>query len=304
MALIDRKSSDSPIDTDHYPMFPSNLSETYFVSVAMFLRSARCSIFNIRWSSPSSIPILTRQALYLHQGSTGSQFQATPHEIPPQSANSSISPSSSPSFASSERLPSRTHHGIPTNETTTTSASDFVPQTRNHIPLNKQPVSPSFTHPLTLTKSLVSMLPHLTSQPPHYISAHLHARPYLLTAGDHLRLPFLMPNVHAGDILRFNRASVIGSRDFTLKGMPYIDERMFECRVRVLGVDAEPLRIKEKTKRRQRHVRRVKSKHKYTLMRVMDVKVKTVEELLEEGAQVIEDGAEGCENSSKVETKD
>ena len=113
-----------------------------------------------------------------------------------------------------------------------------------------------------------------------------------------------MPNVHAGDILRFNRASVIGSRDFTLKGTPYIDERMFECRVRVLGVDAEPLRIKEKTKRRQRHVRRVKSKHKYTLMRVMDVKIKTVEELLEEGAQVIEDGAEGCENSSKVETKD
>jgi large subunit ribosomal protein L21 len=113
-----------------------------------------------------------------------------------------------------------------------------------------------------------------------------------------------MPNVNPGDVLRFNRASVIGSRDFTLKGTPYIDERMFECRVRVLGVDAEPLRIKEKTKRRQRHVRRVKSKHKYTLMRVMDVKVKTVEELLEEGAHVIEDGAEGCEHSSKVETKD
>ena len=267
----------------------------------MFLRSARRGIFDVRWSSPSSIPILTRQALYLHQGSTGSQFQATPHEIPPQSANSSASPSSSPS---SERLPSRLRHGIPTNETTTTSTSDFVPQTRNHVPLNKQPVNPVFAHPLTLTKSLVSMLPHLTSEPPHYISAHLHARPYLLTAGDHLRLPFLMPNVHAGDILRFNRASVIGSRDFTLKGTPYIDERMFECRVRVLGVDAEPLRIKEKTKRRQRHVRRVKSKHKYTLMRVMDVKIKTVEELLEEGAQVIEDGAEGCENSSKVETKD
>jgi hypothetical protein len=29
-----------------------------------------------------------------------------------------------------------------------------------------------------------------------------------------------------------------------------------------------------------------------------------VEELLEEGAHVIEDGAEGCEHSSKVETKD
>lgn len=146
------------------------------------------------------------------------------------------------------------------------------------------------------------MLPHLTTQPPFFITAHLHDRPYLLTEGDHLRLPFLMPKVKPGDILRFNRASVIGSRDFTLKGKPYIDERMFECRVRVLGVDAEPMRIKEKTKRRQRHVRHVKSKHRYTLMRVMEVRVKSLEELLEEeGAEIVEDGAEGA--NDKVESK-
>ena len=99
-----------------------------------------------------------------------------------------------------------------------------------------------------------------------------------------------MPKVQPGDVLRFNRASAIGSRDFTLKGKPYIDERLFECRVRVLGVDAEPMRIKEKTKRRQRHVKHVRSKHRYTLMRVMEVKVKTVEELLgNDGAVVVED---------------
>jgi hypothetical protein len=97
-----------------------------------------------------------------------------------------------------------------------------------------------------------------------------------------------MRGVKPGDILRFNRASVLGSREYTLKGAPYIDERLFECRVRVMGVDAEPLRVKEKTKRRQRHVRKVKSKHKYTLLRVMDVKVKTAEELLGEGAVVVE----------------
>ncbi|RHZ65326.1 mitochondrial 54S ribosomal protein bL21m [Aspergillus thermomutatus] len=151
-----------------------------------------------------------------------------------------------------------------------------------------QPSQDQASAPLRLTKSLLEKLPHLTSQKPHYITAHLHAKPYLLTAGDHLRLPFLMRDVKPGDILRFNRASVLGSRDFTLKGAPYIDERLFECRVRVMGVDAEPLRVKEKTKRRQRHVRKVKSKHKYTLLRVMDVKVKTTEELLEEGAVVVE----------------
>lgn len=97
-----------------------------------------------------------------------------------------------------------------------------------------------------------------------------------------------MPNVQAGDVLRLNRASNIGSRDFTLKGAPYLDERLFECRVRVLGVEAEPIRIKEKTKRRQRHVRRVKSKHKYTILKVVDVKVKQLDELLAEGAKIVE----------------
>ncbi|KAF7117855.1 hypothetical protein CNMCM5793_007158 [Aspergillus hiratsukae] len=163
-----------------------------------------------------------------------------------------------------------------------------TPRAQSSTPTVQTLPSTDQASPLRLTKSLLEKLPHLTSQKPHYVTAHLHAKPYLLTAGDHLRLPFLMRDVKPGDILRFNRASVLGSRDFTLKGAPYIDERLFECRVRVMGVDAEPLRVKEKTKRRRRHVQKVKSKHKYTLLRVMDVKVKTAEELLGEGAVVVE----------------
>lgn len=169
-----------------------------------------------------------------------------------------------------------------------TSPSHAASQTS--LPRTKQPLPPTFTAPLKISASLLAKLPLLTAQQPHYITAHLHDRPYLLTAGDQLRLPFLMPRVKPGDVLRFNRASVLGSREFTLKGAPYVDERLFECRVRVMGVDAEPLRVKEKTKRRQRHVRRVRSKHRYTLLRVMDVKVKTAEELMAEGAVVVPDG--------------
>lgn len=150
----------------------------------------------------------------------------------------------------------------------------------------KLPVPPAFDAPLKITPSLASSLPYLTTQTPHYISAHLHARPYLVTAGDTLRLPFLMPNVEPGDVIRLNRASILGSRDFTLRGTPYIDERMFECRARVVGVEAEPMRIKEKTKRRQRHVRRIRSKHKYTILKIMEVKVKELGELITNGAEI------------------
>ncbi|EER25904.1 hypothetical protein CPC735_043480 [Coccidioides posadasii C735 delta SOWgp] len=214
--------------------------------------------------------------VYLHQVSPITQFRETHPEIPPQSAPAEqpVRQSKSQTLTTaSQTPPSPTTPDLPSVIETT-------------IPAPKPAVPPTFTEPVTLTESIISLLPRLTTQSPHYITAHIHARPYILTAGDTLRLPFLMPDVHSGDIIRLNRASTLGSRDFTLKGAPYIDERLFECRLRVMGVESEPLRVKEKTKRRQRHIRRVKSKHKYTILRVMDVKVKTLEELIAEGAQV------------------
>ncbi|KAI9798442.1 MAG: hypothetical protein M1833_004836 [Piccolia ochrophora] len=128
--------------------------------------------------------------------------------------------------------------------------------------------APSSTH-----ESVQRLLPLLRAQASHYVVLHIHARPYLVTASDTVRLPFRMPNVVPGDVLRLTRASVLGSRDYTLKGAPYIDEHLFECRARVMGVDTEPMRIEEKTKRRQRRIKRVKSKHKYTVLKISELSI-------------------------------
>ena len=153
---------------------------------------------------------------------------------------------------------------------------------------------PTPSKPLVLSKSLQNLLPALHAQPPHYITTHIHRFPYLLTAGDTLRLPFHLHGVSPGDILRFNRASLLGSREYTLKAGKesgemydakktnepnYLDERLFECRLRVLGVETQPMTIKEKKKRRNRRIRTVKSKHKYTMLKVMEVKIKSLDEL-------------------------
>ncbi|CAG9939139.1 unnamed protein product [Clonostachys rosea f. rosea IK726] len=61
-------------------------------------------------------------------------------------------------------------------------------------------------------------------------------------------------------------------------GSPHIDERVFECRATVLGVESEPLRIKIKKKRRQRRKRQAKSKHRYTILRVSELNIKNLEE--------------------------
>lgn len=179
------------------------------------------------------------------------------------------------------------------------------------VPLGR---SSTDIQPLVLSKSIQALLPALRAQSPHYITAHIHSFPYLLTEGDTLRLPFHMHGVTPGDVLRFNRATILGSRDYTLKagfsspqhnspvhvrgeaftnkrrtGEPsYIDDRLFECRMRVMALDSGPMMIKEKKKRRNRRTRKVTSKHKYTVLKVMEIKVKSLEELTSmEGQQIV-----------------
>lgn len=158
------------------------------------------------------------------------------------------------------------------------------------------PTSPPPSKPTTpLSDSIKELLPLLKAQASHYITTHIYGRPYLLTQGDILRLPFHMHGVNPGDVLRLNRASNIGSRDYTLKaaaptppdqkgtwyakGQAYLDERLFECRAVVLGTESEPMRIKEKTKRRQRRVKKVKSKHRFTVLRVKELRIKGLDEI-------------------------
>ncbi|KAK2022981.1 hypothetical protein LX32DRAFT_645054 [Colletotrichum zoysiae] len=130
-----------------------------------------------------------------------------------------------------------------------------------------------------ISDSVQAVLPFLAAQPNHYITFHIHGRPYLVQPGDSVRLPFKMPGVVPGDVLRLNRASVIGSRDYTLKGAPFIDERVFECRAVVTGTESEPMRLKTKTKRRQRRVKTVKSKHRFTTLTISELKINAPEEI-------------------------
>jgi large subunit ribosomal protein L21 len=64
-----------------------------------------------------------------------------------------------------------------------------------------------------------------------------------------------------------------------MRGTPYVDERLFECRATVVGVEAEPMRFIEKTKRRNRRVKTVKSKHRFTLLKVGELRIKGLEEV-------------------------
>ncbi|SPO04243.1 related to ribosomal protein YmL49 [Cephalotrichum gorgonifer] len=152
----------------------------------------------------------------------------------------------------------------PTNKFSPTAHKLYPPEKPLHKPLSPQ---------------VRSLLPVLAAQPSHYATVHIHGNAYLVTPGDHIRLPFRMPGIVPGAILRLTRASVLGSRDLTLRGTPYVDERLFDCKATVLGVEAEPMRLKVKTKRRNRKKKTVRSKHKYTVLGVTELRVKGPEEI-------------------------
>jgi large subunit ribosomal protein L21 len=155
--------------------------------------------------------------------------------------------------------------------------AEIFKQQRN--PLPKSEVARAPLPPKPLSESTKQMLPLLVAQPNHFITAHIHAKPYLVTVGDVVRLPFHMPHVVPGDVLRLNRATALGSREYTLKGAPYIDERIFECRATVMGADGEPARVKVVKKQRNRRTKTIISKHKFTLLRISELRVKPLAEI-------------------------
>lgn len=240
------------------------------------------------------LPIRARWISSTQQHIESASTTATTATTPP--------PSGAPLQASRSQQTSATIHAkaaaaaAAAAAATTSATNPNAPKPRS--PPTQPPPQPTGPIP----QSVKDMLPLLRAQPGgHYITLHVHGRPYLVTPGDEVRLPFLMPGVRPGDVLRLNRASVLGSRDLTLlpssdaaAGGPrgrnrdplsgevaYVDERLYECRAVVVGVDSEPMRTKEKTKRRNRKVKTVRSKHRYTVLRVSELRIKAPEELEE-----------------------
>ncbi|KAK1829891.1 ribosomal protein L21-like protein [Podospora conica] len=188
-------------------------------------------------------------------------FNQTPPNIdpPPPTDAAAITPV----FNHRGTVPSRLH------------PSRYQPKHQPHNPppelLPKS--APPPPAPAPLDPSVSTLLPLLAAQPAHYVTVHIHGRPYLVTAGDTVKLPFRMPGVAPGDVLRLNRASVLGSRDYTLKGAPWVDERLFAVRAVVTGTETEPPRLLIKKRRRCRRKRRVVSQHWYTTLTISEVKV-------------------------------
>ncbi|KAK5159167.1 hypothetical protein LTR04_005008 [Oleoguttula sp. CCFEE 6159] len=259
----------------------------------MLTRTFKRSILEGLWASP----LPPTSLLPLRASITTVSHTTSASAIPEALTNSATQPSDSQT--ASPRVPQQPD--VSSHQPISQSPLESIPKLPT--PTSHDPSIPT----TPLSDSIRELLPLLRAQSPHYITAHIHARPYLVTQGDTLRLPFLMRDVSPGDVLRLNRASLLGSRDYTLRAaapapvaMPvhhsplrakggalpnlaerggYLDERLFVCRAVVMGTEAEPMRVMEKTKRRQRHVKTVRSKLRFTVLRIKEVRVRSLEEI-------------------------
>ncbi|OLL27125.1 Homocitrate dehydratase, mitochondrial [Neolecta irregularis DAH-3] len=138
----------------------------------------------------------------------------------------------------------------------------------------KEIVRNGFNYTATYLKNIFTSIGGLKSQPNHYAVLHIHDRPYLLTENDQLTVPFNMKPLHRpGQIIRLTHCSKLGSRDFTIQGNPWIDNKLFTARAVVLEITKGPMFEKILDRRRQRHKKRVTSKHYQTVLRICELKI-------------------------------
>ncbi|KAG7731132.1 hypothetical protein KL948_003412 [Ogataea haglerorum] len=136
------------------------------------------------------------------------------------------------------------------------------------------PGSPGFA--AGISRRFQSTVPDLTPlkyEQNLYASLRVHNRPYLVTKGDEMILPFRLKNAEVGDVLNFHDVTTIGSRNYTYNLSGSIDPSIFTIKAVVVEKTKKPMYVKEITKRRNRHTRHVKVKHDYTVLRVSELKL-------------------------------
>ncbi|CDO96059.1 unnamed protein product [Kluyveromyces dobzhanskii CBS 2104] len=105
-----------------------------------------------------------------------------------------------------------------------------------------------------------------------YAIFKIHNRPYLVTKGDTVILPFKMKQAEVGDVLNLTDVTTIGSRNFKLVD-DKIDPSLYTIKATVLEKTKRPLRVREVTKRRNRKVRHAVNKGDLTVLRISELMV-------------------------------
>lgn len=141
----------------------------------------------------------------------------------------------------------------------------------------RQPIRPIHSTGLLLQKSVLEPAKVLDTTPLKlsselYAIFRVHNRPYLVTLGDKVILPFKLKQADVGDVLNLNDVTTIGSRNYQLIDDP-INPSLFTLKATILEKTKRVFRVREVTKRRNRKVRHAINKADLTVLRISELKI-------------------------------
>ncbi|KAI9322453.1 ribosomal protein L21-like protein [Dichotomocladium elegans] len=112
----------------------------------------------------------------------------------------------------------------------------------------------------------------LRDQLRYYAIAEIAGRPLLITKNDKVIVNRLK-DVKVGDVVKLDRVRELGSKDYAIKGRPYVDEKHFSISATVIEHTKSKLIRIVKKKRRKNYKRTIEHKQTHTVLRINQVEV-------------------------------
>ena len=119
----------------------------------------------------------------------------------------------------------------------------------------------------TQPSSATSALTLIRSQPSQYAVTAVAGRKYLLAPRDLLTVPRLN-DVAVGDVLELDNVHELGSREYTLRGAPYLSPEVVKITATVVEHTKGQLERIVKKKRRKGYKKTIQHKQTYTRLRI------------------------------------
>ncbi|KAG2214061.1 hypothetical protein INT46_004976 [Mucor plumbeus] len=138
--------------------------------------------------------------------------------------------------------------------------------------IKQQPLQNTLRQVQTSAYDTSATVQKLRDQLRYYAVAEIAGRPFLITKNDKVIVNRLK-DVKVGDVLKLDKVRELGSKDYTLKGSPYVPETVFSINATVIEHTKSKLIQIVKKKRRKNYKRTIEHKQTHTVLRISDVDV-------------------------------
>ncbi|KAI8140891.1 ribosomal protein L21-like protein [Fennellomyces sp. T-0311] len=130
----------------------------------------------------------------------------------------------------------------------------------------------SFVRNVQTDATTKDLLTKLRDQLRYYAVAEIAGRPFLITKNDKVIVNRLK-DVQVGDVLKLDRVRELGSKDYTVKGSPYVSDKYYDITATVIEHPKSKLIQIVKKKRRKNYKRTIEHKQTHTVLRISKVDV-------------------------------